>query len=174
MGCQRPSRSRARFAAASALTFACRYAYVKSPRSRPQRDVSYRINSEGRVRACSPSRSSTPSARSAIAIWPNAVGWTWSAISTRRPRKPARSTTKVPVARAQPSPIALASRTFAPARGRPRASGIGAGGAEAERDGRVERALAAPVRDAERVAEDALVGERVPVEAADVVRADVE
>ena len=39
-GRSRSSRSRMRFAAASPLTFACRYAYVASPRRRPQRVVS--------------------------------------------------------------------------------------------------------------------------------------
>jgi len=100
-------------------------------------------SSAGRVRTVMPSRSSTASARSAMAIWPNAVGWTWSAISTRRPWKPVRSTTSAPVARAQRSMIAFASCTFAPARGRPRSSGIVAVSVRSQRAAR--KASAAPL-----------------------------
>ena len=76
--------------------------------------------------------SSTRSARSAIATWPNAVGCTWSTITWLRAPKSRRSTTSAPTSRAADSITALASCDL-----RPRA-----GPAEVERDRRDQHARA--------------------------------
>ena len=76
----------------------------------------------GRGRSSRP-RASTSSARSAIATWPNAVGWTASTITRLRAPKSRRSQTSAPCLAAARSIAPFASSTAAPARGRPRSSG---------------------------------------------------
>ena len=88
--------NRARSTADRALTFAWRYTYVQSPWSRWRRPTEYEISEEGRTATRIPSRSRTASARSAMSIWPNAVGWTWSVITRLRAPHDRRSSSSAP------------------------------------------------------------------------------
>ena len=111
-----------------------------------------------------PSAASRSSARSAIAICPNAVGCTWSAISRLRAPKPRRSSTSAPCRRAEASIAAFDLCHL----------GAGARAAEVERHGRGQHAVAALGQEAERLVVAALEALALPVERAHVVDADVE
>ena len=120
----------------------------------------------GRTRASHAVAASTSSARSAIAIWPNAVGWTWSAITRLRAPKPLRSSTSAPASAAATRTItAFSSRTLAPARGPPKV--------QRRRRGQHPIAALAPGSRAPR---EIVPSKRpgVPVERAHVVDADVQ
>ena len=138
---------------------------------RAQRRRARRVRSsvDGRTRTSIPSAASTSSARSAIATCPNAVGCTWSAITRLRAPKSRRSSTSAPW-RAAASMIAFASTTVAPARGRPRSSGIvthehplaaPARGTRARPRGRRANASGVPVRRAHVVDADVQAAEVV-------------
>ena len=119
-----PARRPARAQPDRRLTFAWRYTYVRSTASRCRRVGEYAINDDGVTEARMPSRASTSSARSAMSIWPNAVGWTWSVITRlRAPQRPQVDHERshlVGDPRDQPR---SGPPTLAPARGRPRSSG---------------------------------------------------
>ena len=101
-----------------------------------------------------PSAASTSSARSAIAIWPNAVGCTWSAITQVAGAEVAQVETSAPLPRADASIAALTSSDLR----------AGARAAEVERHGHGQHAVAALGQERQRASWPRSNARPVPVE----------